>query len=149
MCKSSPAIARRSPSAKPGEGFDAPPSLLRSGSEHWRAVTSLIPMQCTTIRLIFLGFFMAFLIPNSPMLTDTHRLSLIGLCSISMILSYRNYLVYALLTLPIPGRAGRGRYSAEACCCLQRSLNKSEGEHLVMKSVKGEPLYQPLALIMC
>ncbi len=27
-----------------GEGFDAPPTLERSGSEHRRAVTSLIPM---------------------------------------------------------------------------------------------------------
>ena len=85
----------------------------------------------------------------SMLLTDTHRLSLIGLCSISMILSYRNYLVYARLTLPTPRRAGRGRYSAGVCCCLQRSLNKSEGEHLAMKSVKGEPRCQPLALIMC
>ena len=48
-----------------------------------------------------------------------------------MILSYRNYLVYARLTLPTPRRVGRGRYSAEACCCLQRSLNKSEGEHYI------------------
>ena len=34
-------------------------------------------------------------------------------------------------------------------CCLQRSLTKSVGEHLAMKSVKGEPRCQPLALIMC
>ena len=34
-------------------------------------------------------------------------------------------------------------------CCLQRSLRKSVGEHLAMKSVKGEPRCQPLALIMC
>ena len=33
--------------------------------------------------------------------------------------------------------------------CLQRSLRKSVGEHLAMKSVKGEPRCQPLALIMC
>ena len=66
-----------------------------------------------------------------------------------MILSYRNYLVYARLTLPTPRRVGRGRYSSGACCRFQRSLNKSEGEHLAMKSVKGEPRCQPLALIMC
>ena len=29
---------------KPGETFDGPPTLERSGSEHRRAVTSLIPM---------------------------------------------------------------------------------------------------------
>ena len=40
----SPSIARRSHPAQSGEGFDAPPSLERSGSEHRRAVTSLIPM---------------------------------------------------------------------------------------------------------
>ncbi len=28
------------PSAQPGEGFDAPPTLERRGSEHRRAVTS-------------------------------------------------------------------------------------------------------------
>ena len=33
--------------------------------------------------------------------------------------------------------------------CLQRSLPKSVGEHLAMKSVKGEPRCQPLALIKC
>ena len=31
------------PSRKHGEGFDAPPTLERSGSEHRRAVTSLNP----------------------------------------------------------------------------------------------------------
>ena len=35
---------RRSHPAKHGEGFDAPPTIERSGSEHRRAVTSLIPM---------------------------------------------------------------------------------------------------------
>ena len=30
----------RSQPAQPGEGFDAPPTLERSGSEHRRAVTS-------------------------------------------------------------------------------------------------------------
>ena len=34
-------------------------------------------------------------------------------------------------------------------CRFQRSLSKSVGEHLAMKSVKGEPRCQPLALIMC
>ena len=62
-----------------------------------------------------------------------------------MILSYRNHLVYARLTLPTPGRAGRGRYPTGN----SRSLNKSEGEHLAIKLVKGEPQCQPLALIMC
>jgi len=37
----SPSIERRSHPAQFGEGFDAPPSLERSGSEHRRAVTSL------------------------------------------------------------------------------------------------------------
>ena len=37
-------IPRRSHPAQHGEGFDAPPTLERSGSEHRRAVTSLIPM---------------------------------------------------------------------------------------------------------
>ena len=82
---------------------------------------------------------------SSPLLNDTHRLSLIGLCSISMILSYRNHLVYARLTLPALGRAGRSRYPTGN----SRSLNKSEGEHLAIKLVKGEPQCQPLALIMC
>ena len=62
-----------------------------------------------------------------------------------MILSNRNYLVYALLTLPTPGRAGRGGILQGDT----RSLSKSVGEHLAMKSVKGEPRCQPLALIMC
>ena len=34
------AVPRRSQPAKHGEGFDAPPTLERSGSEHRRAVTS-------------------------------------------------------------------------------------------------------------
>ena len=34
---------RRSHPAKHGEGFDAPPTLERSGSEHRRAVTSSRP----------------------------------------------------------------------------------------------------------
>ena len=33
-------MPRRSHPAKHGEGFDAPPTLERSGSEHQRAVTS-------------------------------------------------------------------------------------------------------------
>ena len=33
-------VPRRSHPAKHGEGFDAPPTLERSGSEHQRAVTS-------------------------------------------------------------------------------------------------------------
>ncbi len=37
-------IPRRSHPAQHGEGFDAPPTLESSGSEHRRAVTSLIPM---------------------------------------------------------------------------------------------------------
>ena len=38
----SPVVSRRSHPAQPGEGFDAPPSLERSGSEHREgAVTSL------------------------------------------------------------------------------------------------------------
>ena len=36
---------RRSQSAKHGEGFDAPPTLERSGSEHRRAVTSPLPEE--------------------------------------------------------------------------------------------------------
>ena len=36
-------IAWRSHPAQPGEGFDAPPTLERSGSEHRRAVTSSRP----------------------------------------------------------------------------------------------------------
>ena len=32
---------------KHGEGFDAPPTLERSGSEHWRAVTSSLFRQET------------------------------------------------------------------------------------------------------
>ena len=39
----SSSIARRSHPAQFGEGFDAPPSLERSGSEHRRAVTSPVP----------------------------------------------------------------------------------------------------------
>ena len=35
----------RSHPAKPGEGFDAPPSLELSGSEHRRAVTSPLPEE--------------------------------------------------------------------------------------------------------
>ena len=34
---------RRSHPAQSGEGFDAPPTLERSGSEHRRAVTSSRP----------------------------------------------------------------------------------------------------------
>ena len=41
----SPAIPRRSHPAKHGEGFDAPPTLERSGSEHRRAVTSLALLE--------------------------------------------------------------------------------------------------------
>jgi len=41
----SPAIPRRSQPAKYGEGFDAPPTLERSGSEHRRAVTSPLPEE--------------------------------------------------------------------------------------------------------
>ena len=33
-------VPMRSHPAKPGEGFDAPPTIKRSGSEHQRAVTS-------------------------------------------------------------------------------------------------------------
>ena len=36
---------RRSHPAQPGEGFDAPPTLERSGSEHRRAVTSPLPEE--------------------------------------------------------------------------------------------------------
>ena len=36
---------RRSQPAKHGEGFDAPPTLERSGSEHRRAVTSPLPEE--------------------------------------------------------------------------------------------------------
>ena len=36
-------VIRRSHPAKYGEGFDAPPTLERSGSEHRRAVTSSRP----------------------------------------------------------------------------------------------------------
>ena len=36
-------IAKRSHPAQPGEGFDAPPTLQCSGSEHRRAVTSPVP----------------------------------------------------------------------------------------------------------
>ena len=39
------AIPRRSQPAQPGEGFDAPPTLERSGSEHRRAVTSLALLE--------------------------------------------------------------------------------------------------------
>ena len=38
----SPITPRRSHPAQHGEGFDAPPSLERSGSEHRRAVTSFL-----------------------------------------------------------------------------------------------------------
>ena len=34
-------------------------------------------------------------------------------------------------------------------CRFQRPMSKSVGEHLAMKSVKGERRCQPLALIMC
>ena len=36
-------IPRRSHPAKYGEGFDAPPTVERSGSEHRRAVTAPVP----------------------------------------------------------------------------------------------------------
>ena len=39
------AKVRRSHPAQPGEGFDAPPTLERSGSEHRRAVTSLALLE--------------------------------------------------------------------------------------------------------
>ena len=39
------AVPRRSHPAKYGEGFDAPPTLERSGSEHRRAVTSPLPEE--------------------------------------------------------------------------------------------------------
>ena len=39
------AIPMRSHPAQPGEGFDAPPTLKRSGSEHRRAVTSPLPEE--------------------------------------------------------------------------------------------------------
>ena len=38
-------VIRRSHPAKYGEGFDAPPTLERSGSEHQRAVTSLALLE--------------------------------------------------------------------------------------------------------
>ena len=38
------AKARRSHPAQHGEGFDAPPTIKRSGSEHRRAVTSFLLM---------------------------------------------------------------------------------------------------------
>ena len=38
-------ISRRSHPAKYGEGFDAPPTPERSGSEHRRAVTSPLPEE--------------------------------------------------------------------------------------------------------
>ena len=38
-------VPRRSHPAKYGEGFDAPPTLERSGSEHRRAVTSLALLE--------------------------------------------------------------------------------------------------------
>ena len=38
-------IPWRSHPAQPGEGFDAPPTLERSGSEHRRAVTSLALLE--------------------------------------------------------------------------------------------------------
>ena len=38
-------IARRSHPAQNGEGFDAPPTIKRSGSEHRRAVTSPLPEE--------------------------------------------------------------------------------------------------------
>ena len=38
-------VIRRSHPAKYGEGFDAPPTLERSGSEHRRAVTSLALLE--------------------------------------------------------------------------------------------------------
>ena len=42
----SPVVSRRSHPAQPGEGFDAPPSLERSGSEHREgAVTSLALLE--------------------------------------------------------------------------------------------------------
>ena len=41
-CKLIPITAWRSHPAQPGEGFDAPPTLERSGSEHRRAVTSFL-----------------------------------------------------------------------------------------------------------
>ena len=39
------AIVRRSHPAQHGEGFDAPPTIKRSGSEHRRAVTSPLPEE--------------------------------------------------------------------------------------------------------
>ena len=39
------AKARRSHPAQHGEGFDAPPTIKRSGSEHRRAVTSLALLE--------------------------------------------------------------------------------------------------------
>ena len=44
-CKLIPITAWRSHPAQPGEGFDAPPTLERSGSEHRRAVTSLALLE--------------------------------------------------------------------------------------------------------
>ena len=41
-CKLIPITVWRSHPTKPGEGFDAPPTLERSGSEHRRAVTSFL-----------------------------------------------------------------------------------------------------------
>ena len=38
-------FSRRSHPAKHGEGFDAPTTLERSGSEHRRAVTSPLPEE--------------------------------------------------------------------------------------------------------
>ena len=44
MTHNTQAFPRRSQPAQPGEGFDAPPTLERSGTELRRAVTSLIPI---------------------------------------------------------------------------------------------------------
>ena len=41
----SPLTPRRSHPAKHGEGFDAPPTIKRSGSEHRRAVTPLALLE--------------------------------------------------------------------------------------------------------
>ena len=38
-------MAKRSHPAQPGEGFDAPPTIKHSVSEHWRAVTSLALLE--------------------------------------------------------------------------------------------------------
>ena len=44
-CPNQQAIAKRSHPAQHGEGFDAPPTIKRSGSEHRRAVTSPLPEE--------------------------------------------------------------------------------------------------------